>query len=83
MHGQAGSTVIENCCELRGWTGIGGHGMRMGLSQQGPLHSKELGSPVAVTSLRSPWPSQDAIESKTSLLLLRVAQCHPWPVAHV
>lgn len=83
MDGQAGSTVIENCCELHGWTGIGGHGMRMRLSQQGTLHSKELGSLVGVTSPRSPWPSKDAIESKMSLFLLWLAQCHPRPVAHV
>lgn len=83
MDGQAGSTVIENSCELRGWTGIGGHGMRMGLSQQRTLHSKELGSLVGVTSLRSPWALQDPLESKMSLFLLRVAQCHSRPVACV
>lgn len=83
MEGQAGSTVIENSCELRGWTGIGGHGMRMGLSQQRTLHSKELGSLVGVTSLRSPWALQDPLESKMSLFLLWVAQCHSRPVACV
>lgn len=81
MDGQAGPTVIS--CEPHGWAGIGGHGMSMGLSQQGTLHSKELGFPVGVTSPRSPWPSQDAIESKMSLFLLRVTQCYPRLVAHV
>lgn len=75
--------MIDNSSELHGWTGFSGRGRRMGLSQQGALHSKELGPPVGVTSLRSPWPSQGAIESKMSLFLLWVAQCHPRPVAHV
>lgn len=57
--------------------------MRMGLSQQETLHSKELGSPVGVTSFRSPWHSQDATESKIFLFLLWVAQYNPKPMAHV
>lgn len=55
----------------------------MGLSQQETLHSKELGSPVGVTSFRSPWHSQDATESKIFLFLLWVAQYNPKPMAHV
>lgn len=78
MDGQAGPTVTE----LHGWTGFGGRGMRMGLSQQGTLHSKELGSLVGVSSFRSPWHSQDAIESKMFLFLLGISQHHPRPVAH-
>lgn len=83
QEGMAGPTVIENSCELHGWIGIDGHGMRMGLSQQRTLHSKELGSLVGVSSLRSPWHSQDVIESKMFLFLLRVAQYHLRPVVHV
>lgn len=45
--------VIENGCEAPGWTSAGGHGMRMGLSQQRPLQGKEPGSPVGMNFLRS------------------------------
>lgn len=38
--GQEGPGLIEISSERHGWTGISGCGMRMGLSQEGTLHSK-------------------------------------------
>lgn len=81
--GPRAEPVIENGCETSGWTCAGGHGIRMGLSQQRRLQSKESGSLVGVSSLRSSWASQDAIERKTSLFPLWVAHCHPRPVAQM
>lgn len=68
--GPQAEPVIENGCETSGWTCASGHEIRMGLSQQRRLQSKEPGSLVGVSLLRSSWASQDAIERKTSLFPL-------------
>lgn len=66
--------VIENGCETPGWPWWPWD--EDGTEQQRPLQSKEPGSPVGVSSLRSSWSSQDATEAKTSLF-------PPRPVAQI